>query len=75
MLGTSIPTRDLPGIGARIRTVDAASESARSSARAVMRDSRTPFAISTSNSVTVGPATQATTLAGISNVASVSAIT
>ena len=54
--------------------MDAASDSARSSASAVIRESRTPLAISTSKSVTVGPATQSTTRAGMSKVASVSAI-
>ena len=72
--GTSMPTSDLPGIGARMRTVEAASESARSSASAVTLERRTPLAISTSNRVTVGPATHATTRAGMSKVASVSAI-
>ena len=73
-MGTSMPTSDLPGMGARMRTVEAASASARSSASAVTRESRTPLAISTSNSVTVGPATQSTTRDGMSKVASVSAI-
>ena len=57
-----------------MRTVEAASDSARSSASAVTLESLTPLAISTSNSVTVGPATQATTRAGMSKVASVSAM-
>ena len=46
--GTSIPTADLPGIGASIRMLGAARLSFRSSARLVILLTRTPCAGSTS---------------------------
>ncbi|OQA13431.1 MAG: hypothetical protein BWY62_01348 [Firmicutes bacterium ADurb.Bin356] len=55
LLGISIPTADLPGIGASIRTRGAASASAISSASAVMRFTRTPGAGASSYLVITGP--------------------
>ena len=55
MLGISIPTAALPGIGASIRTLTAARLSAISSARFVILLIRTPEAGFNSYLVTVGP--------------------
>ena len=60
-LGISIPTREVPGIGAKIRTDFAASESAMSSSRLVILLTRSPSPIEILNVVTEGPAVQPTT--------------
>ena len=62
-LGTSIPTRDFPGIGASIRTSLAARARAKSSARLEMRLTRTPTAGLTSYLVTDGPISARSTVA------------
>ena len=54
-LGTSIPTTDLPGIGATIRMLIAFMASARSSARLTILATFTPAAGSNSYIVTTGP--------------------
>ena len=58
-----MPTWLVPGIGAKMRTPGAASASAMSSCNAMILLTRTPLGRSTLNSVTVGPATQPTTVA------------
>ena len=71
-LGTSIPTRDFPGIGASIRTSLAARAKAKSSARLEMRLTRTPTAGFTSYLVTEGPISARSTVALILKLAKVS---
>ena len=71
-LGTSIPTRDFPGIGASIRTSLAARAKAKSSARLEMRLTRTPTAGLTSYLVTEGPISARSTVALILKLAKVS---
>ena len=70
--GTSIPTKDLPGIGASIRTSLAAKARAKSSARLEMRLTRTPTAGLTSYLVTDGPISARSTLARMPKLANVS---
>ena len=53
--GTSMPTTDLPGMGATMRMLMALKASARSSARFTMRATFTPGAGSNSYIVTTGP--------------------
>ena len=64
-LGTSIPTKDFPGIGASIRTSFAARARAKSSARFEIRLTRTPTAGLTSYLVTDGPISARSTLTSI----------
>ena len=54
-LGTSMPTVVLPGIGATIRTLGTARAIARSSARLMIFDTRSPASSSISNWVMTGP--------------------
>ena len=70
-LGTSMPTACFPGIGATIRTRDAASRSAMLSARLTMREILTPGAGNNSNMVITGPRRMPVTSASILNSASV----
>ena len=55
LFGTSMPTADLPGIGASMRTRAAASAKARSSAKAAILLTRMPGAGLSSYRVTTGP--------------------
>ena len=71
-LGTSIPTRDFPGIGASIRTSLAARARAKSSARLEIRLTRTPTAGLTSYLVTEGPISARSTVTLIPKLANVS---
>ena len=73
--GTSIPTKDLPGIGASIRTSFAARASAKSSAKFEMRLTRTPTAGLTSYFVTDGPISARSTLTSIPKLLKVSSKT
>ena len=70
-LGTSIPTKDFPGIGASIRTSFAAKARAKSSARLEMRLTRTPTAGLTSYLVTDGPISARSTVTLIPKLAKV----
>ena len=54
-LGTSMPTVVLPGIGATIRTLGTARAIARSSARLMIFETRSPASSSISNWVMTGP--------------------
>ena len=74
-LGTSIPTRDFPGIGASIRTSLAAKARAKSSARLEIRLTRTPTAGLTSYLVTEGPISARSTVTLIPKLAKVSSKT
>ena len=69
--GTSIPTADLPGMGASMRTLGAASASAISLVRLLIFWTRTPGAGWTSNRVTTGPCSQRVTLASTPKLARV----
>src|SRR5438045_754368 len=71
LFGTSMPTADLPGVGASIRSGAAANASERSFGRAVMRFTCTPGPGWTSYWVTAGPGLTPTTLHSTPNVASV----
>jgi hypothetical protein len=75
MFGTSIPTTLLPGIGASMRSVRAASASARLSLSDSTRDRRMPGAIFSSYRVTTGPGVTSTTLAAMLKCASVCSMT
>ncbi len=70
MFGISIPTTDLPGMGASIRMVRAASAIARSSASPSIRLTLTDGSGSTSYWVTTGPAFHFTTRLGMLKLAS-----
>ncbi|CAG5138070.1 Uncharacterised protein [Streptococcus pneumoniae] len=70
-LGTSIPIRDFPGIGASIRTSLAAKARARSSDRLEMRLTLTPTAGLTSYLVTDGPISARSTVTLIPKLAKV----
>ena len=72
LFGTSIPTACLPGIGATIRTLEAAKRSAMLSPRATILLSLTPGAGRISNIVTTGPLRIPVTSASILNSLSVS---
>ena len=61
LLGTSMPTVFLPGIGATIRTLGTRRAMARSSARPVILLSRRPASSSTSNWAMTGPVWISTT--------------
>ena len=67
--GISIPTEDLPGIGAITRTLLASITRARSSDNCTNLFTRTPSAGSTSNSVMTGPGCTLTTFPSTPNVA------
>ena len=69
--GISMPTSEVPGIGAKMRTEVAASESAISSSRFVMRLTRSPSPMEIWNVVTIGPETHPVTLAVRPNSSSV----
>ena len=69
--GTSMPTACLPGIGATMRTREAASRSAMLSARLTMRDILTPGAGRISNMVITGPRRTPVTSASMRNSARV----
>ena len=56
-----MPTSEVPGMGAKMRTERAASESAMSSVRFVILLTRSPSPISILKVVTEGPAIQPTT--------------
>ena len=75
VLGTSIPTKDFPGIGASIRTSLAAKARARSSAKLEMRLTRTPTAGFNSYRVTEGPISARSTTTLIPKLAKVSSNT
>ncbi|CGF61719.1 Uncharacterised protein [Streptococcus pneumoniae] len=70
-MGTSIPIRDFPGIGASIRTSLAAKARARSSDRLEMRLTLTPTAGLTSYLVTDGPISARSTVTLIPKLAKV----
>ncbi len=74
-LGTSIPIKDFPGIGASIRTSLAARASAKSSARFEIRLTRTPTAGLISYLVTEGPISARSTLTSIPKLWKVSSST
>ncbi len=74
LLGISIPTTVLPGIGASIRIVRAASAIARSSARPSIRLTLTDGSGSTSYWVTTGPAFHLMTRLGMLKLASLPAM-
>ena len=61
-LGTSIPTEFLPGIGATMRTLGTRRAIAKSSAKPVILESRSPASSSTSNCAITGPVSISTTL-------------
>src|SRR5699024_6147680 len=63
-LGTSIPTRLVPGIGASIRISLAASAILISSCKAVILETLTPFSTDNSKRVTLGPSVTFCTSAG-----------
>ncbi len=65
--GTSMPTACLPGIGATMRTLEAASRRAMLSARVVILESFTPGAGRISNIVMTGPLRMPVTSASILN--------
>ena len=71
LLGTSTPTADLPGIGASIRSGEAARASARSLWRLTIRRTATPSAGWISYWVTAGPGLTPMTLPSTPNVVSV----
>jgi len=70
--GTSMPTACLPGMGATIRTLDAASLSAMLSLRLVIFEILTPCAGRISNMVMTGPLRMPVTSASMPNSARVS---
>src|SRR5699024_11966941 len=72
-LGTSIPTKDFPGIGASIRIPLAAKARAKSSARWVILATFTPVAGFNSYSVTDGPRLTFSTVASTPKDAKVAA--
>ena len=74
LLGISMPTTSLPGIGASMRMERADRAIARSSARASMRETLTWCSGLTSYWVTTGPELTATTLAGMEKLSSFSSI-
>ncbi len=71
LFGTSMPTADFPGIGARIRTSGEASASAMSSDRPIIRPTLTPVASWISYLVTWGPCTTLPMVASTSKLCSV----
>ena len=75
LFGTSIPTADLPGMGASMRRGAAASASDRSFCRAVIRFTCTPAPGISSYCVTAGPGLTPTTLHDTPNVSSVLSMT
>ena len=60
-MGISMPTREVPGMGAKMRTDFAASESVMSSSRLTILLTRSPSPMEILNVVTDGPAIQPVT--------------